>query len=1741
MTTEDALYIDIRARTENIERSLREIEGSVRRSGQQISSTLSSAIAGGVAGVAATVAASLGAALAGLPAALKNITTEADRVNKSHEMFIKTLDRLNVSSKEASDVVEELQSRLKLSPDVIEASITTILRAGGSLESAAKGLLGAGASAAAAGVDIAKAVENASVGLAMGRSELMEYAGIIVNASDAYKDYAKQINTSVDALTNAQKVEAYAAAVAKESAMEIEDLQTALSGLTGSAAESALAMTEFRNNIGQALIPVMSALNDVMSPARNNLLGFSKSLSSDSFKPIADTIRSLAGHLDTLGKNDSIKTFANNITTFGLGAVKVLTTMAKTISDVLMPLMKALVPVVGSVIAGLSPLFRAFGELFSTVADTFKRRWEQEMLPLWRGFVPVIAGVLSILGQTIRAGLDNITNTLTTFTALLRGDWESVWKGLETYTRNAITSMINIVKNGAKELGQAFNSLKNGIQESVQNRIYNLTGGLLGTQKAIEKKTNNTVISQPTEEIQQRAVAGKLSSEYIASLKDVFKNDPKAASDCASIAYQILENIGLGIKHGTRQENWNAATLEKNAIKSGYKTVPVSEMKPGDLVVWTSGNGKQYGLVSGKHVGVAVDSKTIINNPGNRNTVVEKMYDRQNATVYRAPNSPYLRAVNDQKNATGKPIERASVIKTNVNLTIDKVNPVVNNAIEKATAQIESNKLNIMKQGLEKLQDLRNLDLRNAENNAAQRLRVEERYGKLIYEAKVKVANKERDIAKDANNAIKDAELKKSGAIIITNDHEAAVRNAQLERDARLKDARSDLNASQKIIKDEASREANRVTAELSSGKLEKAQIALKRIEQLRDKELSLSQSAAERLKVESRYTEQIYNARIAIAKKSKELSLLALKTEKDKSIVKQKEVLAESQYANELRDAELYKQTRLRDAKRLAAEEKKRAKEEQDRIKSELDAAARRSKETLNTRAREARVSGLKEALSGKEAGYHNERREAKNAADLYQIEVKYALAIAKLKAEILREETATRIHGLEKQRNAEVNSIQAGDAKRKQLWDEWNKIIANENDRAKSSANALIENAKTSIKTAEGKQAKEEADADSTSKATLARGLIQSLREDLNYGLITTGEALENLKTSLDQLGGVQNADEAIEIIKSMFDSLTNAEEKARLVEIKKAHEDLAEAFSKIDIDETDIKRIDANLSRAKEIVKILGSSHEGAIQNVSHWQAKKEAYAATERAKLIQSLEDRYTESKRKVLQEPESAFKKAKQDLYSLWEASKITREEWERLTSLWDQLEKDADLSEKVKGLTELEKSVKGINSALNSHEDLPYSKEIEQAENWMTLLKEQPELAKRAEAAWNDLRKAQTDAINKNLSSELDPLKAKLADLNGIKTRAYNSELTALEKIIARYGMQNKEVLELYSAYKQLALEEETKIKRLDEVEKKLELVRKTERELLTGVPAITNILESFNILSSSMADAWNENLNAMIKGISSLTSSLAKGDWLGAIVGVFQNFINWINRNKRAAENEAKSAADYNKQFKWSDQGYNTRSVEKYTTGFWIFSTDHYNVKIDEVKKNLALSLESGFTSGIQNGFREALAQNDFSLFAKSLRSSVADSVINGLVEAFMNTAVIKSIMEPAIQRFLDTGSVNGIDSAINSAVKVSEDFFNKIKPIYDKIKGQTSEANNANAMSDNSNKSLFGNAPTMQLGIPRLEISLPSSMQETLKDFTSSVIIFDSASKKMLLAAEQMLAASGGLPSLSNSRGLA
>lgn len=127
----------------------------------------------------------------------------------------------------------------------------------------------------------------------------------------------------------------------------------------------------------------------------------------------------------------------------------------------------------------------------------------------------------------------------------------------------------------------------------------------------------------------------------------------------------------------------------------------------------------------------------------------------------------------------------------------------------------------------------------------------------------------------------------------------------------------------------------------------------------------------------------------------------------------------------------------------------------------------------------------------------------------------------------------------------------------------------------------------------------------------------------------------------------------------------------------------------------------------------------------------------------------------------------------------------------------------------------------------------------------------------------------------------------------------------------------------------------------------------------------------------------------------------------------------------------------------------------------------------------------------------------------------------------------MLKNIIGPAIQSYLKTGDVGPLDSAVEQAVGVSQKMF-------EDLKGLRVRLGLDKADSQAQGGSLFGNAPSIQLGIPRIEVQLPDALLTGLGGFSAAVPVFDQASRRLLEAADRLLTGSGQAPALSKRRGL-
>lgn len=1309
----DQLYIEITARMDGFERSLRELEREAGRTGEQAGSRLTGAFKGalGIATVAAGAAA-VGGALALAARPLTEMASEYDRARASAEMFNKTLERTNTPAKEAQAAVAELSDKLKVAPQVLQEGITLILRAGGSLEDATQGLLAAGASAAASGADIGKAVENAAVGLAMGRSEMMEYAGIVVNASDAHKAYAKQLGISVEAMTEAQKIAAYSKAVYEESKYEVEDLGVAMSGLAGQQAQAAMNTAEFRQALGEAFLPILKEFNSLMGTGQGALLDFVKNLDveaiaafasqmgdaaaalRDGFGEAINSVRDFLGQLNSsVANSDTAEAFKSNFAILKSAAAEVFGAVSNLVQNVFIPSIQAMAPVAQGMWAGIQPVFSAIAPLVKSVAGVVSAAVNlivqafQHIAPVVRPLLPIIGGAFNGMGHVIAIAVRAITTTLNALAALLRGDLPAAARIMQNLISKAIHSAADVF------------------------RVF----GSLAT----------------------RALSG-------------------VAARMGTVGRQIVQGLINGIKAGIGGVIATMRRLASSAVNAAKNALVI---RSPSRVMFGVGQYTAEGFVKG------ID-------------------DKKPAVARAARNSAKL-YVNETLKELAEGRKR------------------IREAIK--DAQLAS-------------------DIKNATD---------------------------KQLASALKRAYDAGDFEKWNAVLLEQKRRAEAVKTALERVA---------EAQQNIREGEAFDAWKESLEGYSDAQLEAARSA----------EFAAGET-------------QRYNA--------------------------------------------------------VIAEQKRRAEEAAEAL------------EKLRSVQQDMRAEVLSEA-----------------------------------KGVILND-----LLDFDALKDIREQAYKSGD---KALW--------------KAAREAMQEN---------GREA--------------ARGYIDSMEAVLSSGG-SYPEAWATLQKGLNDLRG----------------------QRAQGFDVS---EGISMLYQQVEKLQAGLRELDPALRRAVRSGEVLFQADKPADQILGQ--------------KLEIPLKNRWDEFLKKLANDR------------ALKDYEKRLRAEFS-----------NADLAAELDRIAA---------SSLNAEEKI---------ERYNVVLDVQADRAKQAEEAAKVLVAMQRE------------VSAAVAD----SERPFAKQLQQLEEL--RLAVSDSETLRqidgLIAAYRKMQAEAEQR----DALKAKINKWSGYAQQL---VPLVSAAFEAIGGMSQEAAAQWGQALDSMVSDLTNFGMALAKGDYFAAAVQGLTTIFGWFNRNKRAAAEAAKAAADYNAQFRFSQNGYGTRSVSSYSTGILFWKTTHYTESIDEAKKQLALNLESGFIDGIREGFKTALEQNDFGAFQQKLKESVGEAVINGLIDAFMKKAVLGDIIGPAIQGYLDTGNAGLLETAIQGATAISEQLFHDLRGIRERLGlGSANAAGGLNQMGD-----LFGNAPSIQLGIPRIEVAMPPILTESLNAFGASVPVFDRASHRMLEAAELILSTrnAGGPPPLS------
>jgi len=213
---------------------------------------------GGLGKLLGPLTAGLGAY--GLSRAAYTWATGASKAEIATRLFRKQLERMGQDADAGMVKLEAIAERLHVLPQDIAEYSTQLLRQGLTMDEIATLFEGAAASALAAGKSTKEGIDAVTNAVVTQQSIYLNYAGIAENLNQAYKEMAKTLGKSVEALTKEEKARAAVNLVMQATKEEVRDLDQLLGGLPGKQNELNREWAEFRQELGERLIPAVSEL-----------------------------------------------------------------------------------------------------------------------------------------------------------------------------------------------------------------------------------------------------------------------------------------------------------------------------------------------------------------------------------------------------------------------------------------------------------------------------------------------------------------------------------------------------------------------------------------------------------------------------------------------------------------------------------------------------------------------------------------------------------------------------------------------------------------------------------------------------------------------------------------------------------------------------------------------------------------------------------------------------------------------------------------------------------------------------------------------------------------------------------------------------------------------------------------------------------------------------------------------------------------------------------------------------------------------------------------------------------------------------------------------------------------------------------------------------------------------------------------------------------------------------------------
>ncbi len=433
--------------------ALRQVAQAAEQARQRIGSLSDNLaqVSHGLQGLSSSLGAILGTA--GLTYALKSAADTAFQTKAAMQSLSVAAAQAGTSLEEVLGTLDPLLDRLGILPEQASGAMVMLLRAGLSVEQIAQAFEAGAASALAAGKTAAEGIENVAMALSTGQSIYLNYIGIAENIGPVLQKVASSMKGASEEAIRQAQVQAALNVILRATGGEVAALPAFLEGYAAAQNRLNASLYEFRTAIGNAVLPYLTALYDLLAES----VEWFNSLNDSTKRAIGTGAVAAAGILGFgTAMGLLLPVIQNAITVFqGLaGALLALAANPVTLA-----------------IAGAAYIAVAWAKSAETVEESRKRfaLLGQTLMGLYdliKGVFQSIVGLLSSVGQifaTIARAFMRVVQ------GDFRGAWEEVQKGLnlEIFAAKFEAANQSLVR-GWSLLGQ---TLRGEVSESAMSAV----------------------------------------------------------------------------------------------------------------------------------------------------------------------------------------------------------------------------------------------------------------------------------------------------------------------------------------------------------------------------------------------------------------------------------------------------------------------------------------------------------------------------------------------------------------------------------------------------------------------------------------------------------------------------------------------------------------------------------------------------------------------------------------------------------------------------------------------------------------------------------------------------------------------------------------------------------------------------------------------------------------------------------------------------------------------------------------------------------------------------------------------------------------------------------------------------------------------------------------------------------------------------------------------------------------------